>query len=148
MQPVDPYGQPAPQQINIPSQTGQPQMAQPMMQGMVQPMAQPMMQGMVQPMGQPMMVVGGYPPTNATLALVFSIIGLVGSFIYGFGICFAIPALILANTALKITDQIPGHPDAGSAKTAKIISLITIILTVLLILLVVMLYVWASSLVY
>ena len=133
MQPVDPYGQPAPQQINIPSQTGQPQMVQPMMQGIA----------------QPMMVPGGYPQTNATLAMVFSIIGLVGSFIYGFGICFAIPALILANTALKITDQIPGHPDAGSAKTAKIISLITIILTALFILLAIaagILYVWASSL--
>ncbi len=137
MQPADPYGQPAPQQINIPSQTGQPQMAQ------------PMMQGIAQPMGQPMMVVGGYPATNATLALVFSIIGLVGSFIYGFGICFAIPALILANTALKITDQIPGHPDAGSAKTAKIISLITIILTAVIIVVIIgagVLYVWASSL--
>lgn len=136
MQPVDPYGQPAPQQINIPSQTGQPQMVQ------------PMMQGIAQPMGQPMMVVGGYPPTNATLALVFSIIGLVGTFIYGFGICFAIPAFILANAALKITDQIPGHPDAGSAKTAKIISLIAIILTALFILLMIaffMLYLWADA---
>ena len=137
MQPVDPYGQPAPQQINIPSQTGQPQMAQ------------PMMQGVAQPMGQPMMVVGGYPPTSATLALVFSIIGLISSFIYGFGICFAIPAFIIAGNALNITNQFPGHPDAGSAKIAKIISLITIVLTVLVIVLVVgagILYVWASSL--
>ena len=137
MQPVDPYGQPAPQQINIPSQTGQPQMAQ------------PMMQGVAQPMGQPMMVGGGYPPTSATLALVFSIIGLISSFIYGFGICFAIPAFIIAGNALNITNQFPGHPDAGSAKIAKIISLITIVLTVLVIVLVVgagILYVWASSL--
>ena len=147
MQPVDPYGQPAPQQINIPAQNVQPQMAQPMMQGVAQPMGQPVMG---QPMmGQPMMVGGGYPPTSATLALVFSIIGLISSFIYGFGICFAIPAFIIAGNALNITNQFPGHPDAGSAKTAKIISLITIVLTVLVIVLVVgagILYVWASSL--
>ena len=142
MQPVDPYGQPAPQQINIPAQNVQPQMAQPMMQGVAQPMGQPVM-------GQPMMVGGGYPPTSATLALVFSIIGLISSFIYGFGICFAIPAFIIAGNALNITNQFPGHPDAGSAKIAKIISLITIVLTVLVIVLVVgagILYVWASSL--
>ena len=142
MQPADPYGQPAPQQINIPSQNAQPQMAQPMMQGVAQPMGQPMM-------GQPMMVGGGYPPTSATLALVFSIIGLISSLFYGIGICFAIPAFIIAGNALNITNQFPGHPDAGSAKTAKIISLITIVLTVLIIVLVVgagILYVWAASL--
>ncbi|MDA8673628.1 hypothetical protein N9L65_03680 [Candidatus Poseidoniales archaeon] len=89
------------------------------------------------------------PETNATLALVLSILGLVGSFIYGFGICLAIPSLILANGALAITNQYPNHPDAGSAKAAKVISWIAIIFFVVVIVTVVLagvLYVWASSL--
>ena len=89
------------------------------------------------------------PQTNATLALVLSILGLLGSFVYGFGICFAIPSLILANGALAITNQYPNHPDAGSAKAAKVISWIAIIFFVLVILTVVLagvLYVWASNL--
>ena len=89
------------------------------------------------------------PDTNATLALVLSILGLVGSFIYGFGICFAIPSLILAKGALAITNQYPNHPDAGTAKAAKVISWIAIAFFILVIVTVVLagvLYVWASSL--
>ena len=89
------------------------------------------------------------PSTNATAALVLSIIGLVLSFIYGIGICFAIPALILANGALKITNQFPNHPDAGMAKAAKIVSWIAIALFIVVIVMVVLagvLYVWANEL--
>lgn len=98
---------------------------------------------------QPQAMIANYPQTNATLALVLSIIGIVLSFIYGLGIFFAIPALILANKSLNITNQIPGHPDAGMAKAAKICSWVAIgifIFTILMVVLSIVLYVWASSL--
>ena len=98
---------------------------------------------------QPQAMIANYPQTNATLALVLSIIGIVLSFIYGLGIFFAIPALILANKSLNITNQMPGHPDAGMAKAAKICSWVAIgifIFTIILLILSVVLYVWASSL--
>ena len=75
----------------------------------------------------------GFPQTSAQLALILSIVS-----IFLGGGCLAIPALIIANGALKITSQIPGHPDAGSAKTAQVISWIVIGLTIL----IVMLYVF------
>ena len=103
------YGQP-PQQVII----GQPQAPQP-----------------VVGMGIPGM---GMPATSATTALVLSILS-----IFCGGICLAIPGLIIANQALTITDQYPGHPDAGSAKAAKIISWIVIGLTIVVILLYVVL---------
>lgn len=77
-------------------------------------------------MGMPVMAI---PTTSATTALVLSILSL-----FCGGICLAIPGLIIANQALAITDQYPGHPDAGSAKAAKIISWIVVGLTVLAIL--------------
>lgn len=99
---------------------------------------------------QPQAMIANYPQTNATLALVLSILGIVLSFIYGLGIFFAIPALILANKSLNITNQIPGHPDAGIAKAAKICSWVAIGIFIFAIVLVVVLsavlYVWASSL--
>jgi len=82
------------------------------------------------PMGTVLM---GFPQTSAQLALILSIVS-----IFLGGACLAIPALIIANGALKITSQIPGHPDAGSAKTAQVISWIVIGLTIL----IVMLYVF------
>lgn len=97
------YGQP-PQQLII----GQPTMAQP-----------------VVGVGNPMM---GVPATSATTALVLAILS-----IFCGGICLAIPALIVANNALTITNQYPGHPDAGNAKAAMVISWIMIGLTVLVI---------------
>ena len=78
-----------------------------------------------------------------------SIIGLIGSFVYGLGICLAIPSLILANGALAITNQYPNHPDAGTAKAAKVVSWIAIAFFLLAIVTVVLagvLYAWASSL--
>jgi len=80
-------------------------------------------------------IVGQYTQTNATLAIIFSAIGailLVGS--GGGGICCSIPGVILANGALAITDNQPGHPDAGIAKAAQIIGWIVTGLTLLVIL--------------
>ena len=77
---------------------------------------------------------GQFTQTNATLAVVLAAIGailLVGS--GGGGICCSIPAIILANGALTITNSQPGHPDAGTAKAAQIIGWIVTAITVLII---------------
>ncbi len=103
--------------------------------------------GMVQQPSQQIII--GAPSTNATAALVLSIMGIVGSFFYGLGIVCSIPGLILANGALRITNQFPNHPDAGMAKAAKVCAWVGIGLSIALILLVVVagvLYVWAASL--
>lgn len=72
--------------------------------------------GMVQ--SQP---IGILPSTNATTALVLSIIGLVGAFFYGLGLFFSIPSVVIGNKAKQITNQIPGHPDSGMAKAAVVV---------------------------
>jgi uncharacterized membrane protein SirB2 len=90
-------------------------------------MGQPQAAQPVVGMGMPGM---GVPATSATTALVLSILS-----IFCGGICLAIPGLIIANQALAITNQYPGHPDAGSAKAAMIISWIVIGLTIVVILL-------------
>lgn len=77
------------------------------------------------------MMGGGYPKTSAMTALILSVV----SVLFG-GICLAIPALIVANGALAITNQFPGHPDAATAKAAKIVSWIIIGFTLLVFLLV------------
>ena len=74
-------------------------------------------------------IVGQYPETQATVALVLSIVGLVMC-----GLCTAIPGVIMANTAMATTSQHLGHPDHGLAQAAKIIGWITIGLWVLVIL--------------
>ena len=61
------------------------------------------------------------PQTNAVAALVLSILGVVMC-----SVCTAVPGLILANGALAITRQHPGHPDEGLAKAAQIVSWIAI----------------------
>ena len=119
MQPQNPWDGPkqaaqTPHQMNTPPQQ--------MVMGQVgQPMAQPQQIVVGQPMQTGMMMV---PATSATTALVLSILS-----IFCGGICLAIPALIVANSALKITNQYPGHQDAGTAKAAQIVSWIVIILT-------------------
>ncbi len=70
------------------------------------------------------------PTTNAVLALVLGILGLVMC-----GICTAVPGLILAQGALATTNQYPGHPDQGVAKAAQIVSWIAIGITLLVIML-------------
>ena len=78
------------------------------------------------PAGGQQVLVAGFPQTSATLALILAIV----SIFFG-GLCLAIPALMIANGALNITNQFPGHPDASNAKAARIISLIIIGITVL-----------------
>ncbi len=114
MQPgTDQYGQP------IPQAAPQPQYGQPPQQLIIgQPQAAQPVVGMAMP-GM------GVPATSATTALVLSILS-----IFCGGICLAIPGLIIANQALAITNQYPGHPDAGSAKAAQVISWIVIGLTI------------------
>lgn len=73
---------------------------------------------------------GQFPETQATVALVLSIVGLVMC-----GLCTAIPGVIMANTAMATTSQYPGHPDHGLAKAAKIVGWITIGLWIAVILL-------------
>ena len=74
----------------------------------------------VQGMSNPMNV-GQYPQTQAVVALVLSVVGLMG-----FSCCTAIPGVIMASSALEITKQHPGHPDQGLAKAAQIVGWITI----------------------
>ena len=83
-------------------------------------------QGQYQIPIQPGMAMGYYPETNATLALVLSVLGIVGC-----SIVTAIPGLIMANTALQTTNAIPGHPDLGIAKAAQVIAWISIGLAIL-----------------
>ena len=78
----------------------------------------------VQGMSNPMNA-GQYPQTQAVVALVLSIVGLMG-----FSCCTAIPGVIMASSALEITKQHPGHPDQGLANAAKIIGWISIGLTI------------------
>ena len=64
---------------------------------------------------------GQYPQTQAVVALVLSVVGLMMC-----GLCTAVPGVIMANTALGTTKQYPGHPDQGLAKAAQIVGWITI----------------------
>ena len=75
---------------------------------------------------QPGMAMGYFAPTQATLALVLGVLGLIGC-----SICTAIPGLIMANSALATTGSQPGHPDAGTAKAAQVVSWISIGLALL-----------------
>ncbi len=69
---------------------------------------------------------GTMPATNAVVALVLSILGVMMC-----SVCTAVPGLILANGALATANQYPGHPDIGMAKAAQIIAWIAIGLTIL-----------------
>ena len=75
--------------------------------------------------GNPMVGAMAYPATSATMALVMSILSIMCCGL------FAIPGLIIANGALDITKQVPGHPDASMAKIAQIISIVGLVLTAL-----------------
>ncbi|MDC0149399.1 DUF4190 domain-containing protein [Candidatus Poseidoniales archaeon] len=74
----------------------------------------------VQGMNNPMNA-GQYPQTQAVVALVLSVVGLMMC-----GLCTAVPGVIMANTALGTTKQYPGHPDQGLAKAAQIVGWISI----------------------
>lgn len=103
--------QPAPEQ----------QPHQPQVMGQPQPMMQ---QGYAIPVGNMQAV--QVPTTMALVALILSIVS-----IFTCGALMSIPSLIMANNALKITNQYPGHPDASMANIAKIVSIISIVLTAL-----------------
>tara|TARA_B100001093_G_scaffold514316_1_gene588078 strand:- start:1676 stop:2050 length:375 start_codon:yes stop_codon:yes gene_type:complete len=68
-----------------------------------------------------------YPSTNATTALIFSIVGLASGFAC-FPLCglLAIPGVIMGNSAVSLTKSMPGHPDTGTAKVAQVIGWITL----------------------
>ncbi len=72
-------------------------------------------------------IVGQYPETQATVALVLSVL----SIAMGCGLCTAIPGLLMANTALETTTQYPNHPDQGVAKAAQVIGWIGIVLGII-----------------
>jgi|TARA_B100000214_G_scaffold373438_1_gene353773 hypothetical protein len=70
-------------------------------------------------------IVGQYTETNAVMAMILAAISY-----FMCGICSAIPAVIIANGALQITNNQPGHPDHGLARAAQIMGWVMIVLTV------------------
>ena len=70
-----------------------------------------------------------FPQTNAILALVLAI----ASFACG-GLLMSIPALFVAISAKKITDNSPTHPDRGIANAAYITAIVNICISTLVIL--------------
>ena len=68
-----------------------------------------------------------FPETKAKIALILSILS-----IFCCGVLLAIPALVIAYRAGKITAQYPNHPDQGMVTAAKIISIAVIIMSLLL----------------
>jgi hypothetical protein len=124
VQPHDPYAQPPPQQQYGTEQPA-PQAA-PQAQYMTGQPAQYAVSG--QPTqyavsGQPM--VGMFPATQATLALVLACLSWISC-----GCFLSIPAVILASSALEITKVNPGHPDHGTANAANIVGWINIGVTI------------------
>ena len=81
-------------------------------------------------------VMGQYTETNAVLAMVLAAVSY-----FLCGICSAIPAVIIANGALQITSNQPGHPDHGLARAAQIMGWIVIALTIAVILFYILLFV-------
>tara|TARA_B100000459_G_C8579577_1_gene202621 strand:+ start:866 stop:1252 length:387 start_codon:yes stop_codon:yes gene_type:complete len=71
--------------------------------------------------------VGHYPSTNATTALVLSIVGLAAGFAC-FPLCglLAIPGVVMGNSAANLAGSMPGHPDTGTAKAAQVVGWITL----------------------
>ena len=90
--------------------------------------------------GNPMMM-GMFPQTNAMVALILACLSFVAC-----GCFMSIPALILAQGALQITESIPGHPDQGSAKAAQVVAWVNINLSAIGAILYVVLIIWATSL--
>jgi len=77
--------------------------------------------------GNPMMMgMGMFPQTNAMVALILACLSFVVC-----GCFMSIPALILAQGALQITESIPGHPDQGQAKAAQVVAWVNIALSVI-----------------
>ncbi|MEL0016754.1 MAG: DUF4190 domain-containing protein [Rhodospirillales bacterium] len=85
--------------------------------------------------------VGQFPATQAMAALICSILGVT--------VCCLLPpvGLLLANSALEITNQHPGHPDHGLAKAAQIVGWIGIVLLILTVILLLIYFVFLGLLV-
>ena len=81
-------------------------------------------------------IVGQYTETNAVMAMILAALSFVLC-----GVCSAIPAVIIANGALQITSNQPGHPDHGLARAAQIMGWIAIGLTIAVILFYILLFV-------
>ena len=64
---------------------------------------------------------GIFPQTSAVTAVVLAVLSFALC-----GIVTAIPAVIMARKALDITDTVPNHPDAGTAKAAFILGWVNI----------------------
>jgi len=62
---------------------------------------------------------GFYEKTNATLALVLAILGIVCGTLF-----LTVPALIIASKTREVTDRVTFHPDAEIAKVAYMVALI------------------------
>ena len=87
-----------------------------------------------------------FPKTTASTALGLSIAGLALGF-FCFPLCglLAVPGFFMSQSSLNITNSMPGHPDASTAKSARIISLITMALMVLAVALFVLLIAFEAS---
>jgi len=92
--------------------------------------------------GNPMMGgMGMFPSTNSMVALILACLSFVTC-----GCFMSIPALILAQGALRITESMPGHPDHGQAKAAQVVAWVNIGITIAIVLFyVVMIAIIASS---
>ena len=62
-----------------------------------------------------------YPETSAMTAIILSALSFAMC-----GIFLSIPGVIMARKALDVTDQMPNHPDAGTAKAAFVLGWINI----------------------
>ena len=91
--------------------------------------------------GNPMMMGGMFPSTNAMVALILACLSFVTC-----GCFMSIPALILAQGALQITESMPGHPDQGQAKAAQVVAWVNIAMSIIGALLYMVLIVWAVGL--
>ena len=67
-----------------------------------------------------------YPETSAMTAIILAALSFAMC-----GLFTAIPAVIMARKALDITDNVPNHPDAGTAKAAFILGWVNIGLFIL-----------------
>ena len=67
-----------------------------------------------------------FPPTSAMVALILACLSFVTC-----GICFSIPAVIMAGQALQITGSMPYHPELGTAQAAQVVGWINIALFVI-----------------
>lgn len=89
---------------------------------------------------------GPPPSTNAAVALVISLVGIVGGLFFMIPALFSIVSLLMANSALKITAQYPNHPDHGVAKAAQILSIIVIGIMLVVVVVIVMFVLFLSTL--